>query len=159
MSTKHNKFTHGSGCFNCTRCGIRTRDTGQFQDGCDRNHPMCQKCYDMAGAENSVLDGHMSQEDFDAEFGAQMKKVDAYSATRKEAKKSLVKSAAKALPTATVSDAEMTAFLKKTLEHPETTEAQKAICLEVLAKLNPHVQGGWYVEGPLAAECAAEVAG
>lgn len=41
----------GRGVFSCESCGHRTRQTG------DSEH-LCEDCYELAGLENGVADGH-----------------------------------------------------------------------------------------------------
>lgn len=45
-------FQKGSGCFICSSCGNRTRVTTQDVD------TVCEDCYELAGLENGVADGH-----------------------------------------------------------------------------------------------------
>lgn len=48
-----NRFTRGSGAYQCNCCGRITRSTGR---GDNENADMCAECYDLAGEENSLLD-------------------------------------------------------------------------------------------------------
>ncbi len=51
-STRHSRFQRGSGAFDCSNCGRSTRDTGD--NGQCR---LCPQCFDLAGYENSLVDG------------------------------------------------------------------------------------------------------
>ena len=53
---KFNRFTKGTGVYTCGCCGRRTRDTG---DGAING--LCSTCYDLAGFENSIMDGYQSE--------------------------------------------------------------------------------------------------
>jgi len=44
------------GAFNCVTCGGRTRECGQ------ENNQICAECYEIAGYENSIQDGHETPE-------------------------------------------------------------------------------------------------
>ena len=57
-------FEVGSGCYICHICKKRTRSTGR---GDNENLGMCADCYDICGLENSLSDGVISQEEFDAQ--------------------------------------------------------------------------------------------
>lgn len=48
-----NRFQKGSGVFTCKCCKRQTRDTGDSNT--DLRH--CHECYELAGIENSYLDG------------------------------------------------------------------------------------------------------
>lgn len=49
---RHNHFQRfGRGVFNCDTCGRSTREAGQGNDH------LCPQCWELAGWENSVLDG------------------------------------------------------------------------------------------------------
>jgi ribosome-binding protein aMBF1 (putative translation factor) len=54
MGMKINKFYKGSAVFKCKVCGRGTRDTGVQSAGND----ICPQCYDLAGIENEINDGH-----------------------------------------------------------------------------------------------------
>jgi hypothetical protein len=65
MDAKITKFQKGTNvgtrfCQHCKRVVWASR----YERGCD----CCKECYDYFGAENSVSDGLMTQEEFDAEF-------------------------------------------------------------------------------------------
>lgn len=64
MSTR-NRFVKGSGCYTCKDCGKKTRSVG---NGDNEHIGLCVRCYDKAGDENSVSDGYMTQEQFDAKW-------------------------------------------------------------------------------------------
>lgn len=49
----------------CRVCGKRTRETGRGEGGCE----LCAVCLEQAGDENSVSDGHMTQDEFVAKWG------------------------------------------------------------------------------------------
>lgn len=53
----NNRFKQGTGCFTCTLCGKRTRQTGKhdyhMQDQCD-------ECIDMCEHENAISDNEGS---------------------------------------------------------------------------------------------------
>ena len=61
-----NRFQKGSGCFECRSCHKKTRATGR---GDNENIGLCERCFDMAGDENSVLDGIMTREEFTEQWG------------------------------------------------------------------------------------------
>lgn len=48
-----NRFAKGSGVYECSCCGRRTRSTGR---GDNENAGSCVECYDLAGEENSLSD-------------------------------------------------------------------------------------------------------
>lgn len=47
------KFRPGETVFKCSSCGIRTRRTSS-----DTAEDICENCYELAGLENGVADGH-----------------------------------------------------------------------------------------------------
>ena len=58
-------FKKGSGCFTCKVCGKKTRATGQN----DNEHlQLCVACFDQAGDENAVSDGHITQAEFNSKY-------------------------------------------------------------------------------------------
>ena len=59
-------FERGSGQYKCRFCHKQTRAT----DRDAANVGSCARCYDMAGDENAVLDGQMTQAEFDAKWNA-----------------------------------------------------------------------------------------
>lgn len=61
----HNRFQRGSGCYKCAECGKLTRSTGR---GDNEHLRLCADCYDKAGDENAVMDGQMTQDQFDARW-------------------------------------------------------------------------------------------
>jgi hypothetical protein len=64
--TPRNRFQKGSGCYVCTVCGKKTRSSGR---GDNEHNRQCERCYDMAGDENAVMDGNMTREQFKAKWG------------------------------------------------------------------------------------------
>jgi len=46
-----NRFQAGSGCYNCSCCGRKTRSTGDEGD-----LSLCFECYEMSGIENLMND-------------------------------------------------------------------------------------------------------
>jgi hypothetical protein len=62
---KHSGFKKGSGCYDCGICGKKTRAI----NGDAEHVGLCVACYEKAGDENAVLDGHMTQDDFNAKYG------------------------------------------------------------------------------------------
>lgn len=48
-----NRFTKGSGCYDCRCCGVKTRDTGGDGSGVK----LCDMCFELAGYDNLVGDG------------------------------------------------------------------------------------------------------
>jgi len=52
-------FRRGSSTYLCAVCGRRTRETGVQSMGNDT----CPQCYELAGIENEISDGHCSLED------------------------------------------------------------------------------------------------
>ncbi len=65
---KANRFQRGSGCYTCAVCKKLTRSTGR---GDNEHVGLCAYCYDKAGDENAVSDGHMTQAEFDAKYPPQ----------------------------------------------------------------------------------------
>jgi ribosome-binding protein aMBF1 (putative translation factor) len=61
---QNSRFQRGSGCYTCKSCGKKTRKTG---DGAELG--LCNRCYEMAGDENAVADGQMTQEEFNQKWG------------------------------------------------------------------------------------------
>lgn len=57
MKTFERNLT-GRSTYTCTCCGRNTRDTGTGEAGAD----CCAFCYEAAGIENSISDGHMTSE-------------------------------------------------------------------------------------------------
>jgi len=53
------KFYRGSSVFKCKVCGRGTRDTGVQSAG----NKICPQCFELAGLENSISDGHESRAD------------------------------------------------------------------------------------------------
>ena len=51
--TDNRRFKQGTGCFTCTLCGKRTRQTGKHQW---HTQEMCDLCIDMGEHENSIND-------------------------------------------------------------------------------------------------------
>jgi hypothetical protein len=63
---KHSGFEKGTGCYECGVCGKKTRSTG---NGDNENAKLCVECWEKAGDENAVMDGLMTQADFNARYG------------------------------------------------------------------------------------------
>lgn len=61
---KNDRFKKGSGVYTCSSCGKRTRDVNREEGQAG----LCARCYEKAGDENSVSDGMMTQEEFDAKW-------------------------------------------------------------------------------------------
>lgn len=59
------RFVKGSGCYECISCKKKTRSTG---NGDNEHARMCVRCYEKAGDENAVADGHMTEEEFNAKW-------------------------------------------------------------------------------------------
>lgn len=53
------KFYRGSAVFTCNVCGRGTRDTGAQSVG----NKICPQCFELAGLENEINDGHSTRED------------------------------------------------------------------------------------------------
>ena len=53
------KFHKGSSTFKCNVCGRTTRDTGVQSAG----NKICPQCYELAGIENEISDGHATREE------------------------------------------------------------------------------------------------
>lgn len=53
------KFYRGSATFTCDVCGRLTRHTGVQSAG----NKLCPQCFDLAGLENGISDGHHTQAD------------------------------------------------------------------------------------------------
>lgn len=64
-ANKNSRFQKGSGCYDCVICGKHTRATGR---GDNEHVNLCVTCYDKAGDENAVSDGHMTREEFNAKW-------------------------------------------------------------------------------------------
>lgn len=52
------KFYRGSTTFKCNVCGRGTRDTGVQSAG----NKICPQCFELAGIENEISDGHSTLE-------------------------------------------------------------------------------------------------
>ena len=52
-------FRRGRSTFKCGQCGRNTRETGAQSLGSD----LCPQCWDLAGLENEVSDGHRTRAD------------------------------------------------------------------------------------------------
>ena len=61
LRAKRKHFQKGSGCYTCVECGKLTRETGECESGCQ----LCRKCYEIAGLENELQDGEITQEEYD----------------------------------------------------------------------------------------------
>lgn len=61
MNKSSNRFAAGSGCYDCNVCGHKTRAT----DPDAASLGQCELCYDLGGWENSLSNGHCTQEEFD----------------------------------------------------------------------------------------------
>jgi hypothetical protein len=48
----NSKFRSGSGVYVCRCCGIRTRETGSGEAGCE----LCVDCFEIAGIDNGIND-------------------------------------------------------------------------------------------------------
>jgi hypothetical protein len=68
---KINKFYRGSATFKCDACGRGTRDTGVQSLG----NKLCPQCYELAGIENSISDGHTTLAEERATIDAYMTTV------------------------------------------------------------------------------------
>ncbi len=66
------RFAKGSGCYTCVSCKKRTRSTGR---GDNEHLRLCERCYEIAGDENAVLDGQMTQAEFDRKWKTQSWKI------------------------------------------------------------------------------------
>ena len=55
MKRVTNRFERGSGLFTCRVCSRKTRSTGR---GDNENCRLCVECFELAGIENSFMDGH-----------------------------------------------------------------------------------------------------
>lgn len=62
---QRNRFQKGSGCYQCVSCKKMTRSVG---NGDCEHIKLCVRCYDMAGDENAVSDGMMTQEEFNKKW-------------------------------------------------------------------------------------------
>lgn len=54
-------FRRGSSTFKCNVCDRLTRDTGVQSFG----NKICPQCYELAGIENGISDGHETREEMD----------------------------------------------------------------------------------------------
>lgn len=54
----------GQSTYVCESCGKRTRETGLGEQGCG----LCAYCFEVGGLENELSDGHITQEQFDAQL-------------------------------------------------------------------------------------------
>lgn len=62
---KNNRFVRtftrtGKTVYTCVECGKQTRETGNGESGLE----LCAFCYDLAGWENSLSDGHIDEAGF-----------------------------------------------------------------------------------------------
>ncbi len=62
---KFNRFEKRSGLYKCKECGKMTRETGGDESSCQ----MCYRCYEIAGYENMLSDGHIDQKEFERLMG------------------------------------------------------------------------------------------
>lgn len=53
-----NRFETGTGCYACNACGRKTRSTG---NGDNENVRLCVQCWELAGIENEISDGHATR--------------------------------------------------------------------------------------------------
>jgi ribosome-binding protein aMBF1 (putative translation factor) len=60
-----NRFQKGSGCFKCELCGKLTRSTGR---GDNELLHLCKDCYDKSSDENAIVDGRMTQKEFNKKW-------------------------------------------------------------------------------------------
>jgi hypothetical protein len=58
-----NRFQRGSGVYTCDVCERKTRNTGQSYSS-----KLCGECWELAGIENEISDGHSTQADRQAEI-------------------------------------------------------------------------------------------
>lgn len=69
MAVATDKFQRnlaGKSTYKCDVCGKNTRDTGRGELGSG----LCAFCCEEAGLENSLSDGHITQEQFDEQLAA-----------------------------------------------------------------------------------------
>ena len=64
MSKKNNRFQGGKAgtTYTCGSCGKVTRETGEEESSCG----LCAYCYLSIGYENSFVDGHISESEFNS---------------------------------------------------------------------------------------------
>ena len=62
--TTNSRFRRGTGCYTCSSCGKRTRNTGDQSLG----STLCPRCWEESGDENMVQDGMMTQAEFDVKW-------------------------------------------------------------------------------------------
>lgn len=60
MNGRVSRFEKGSSTYTCAGCEKLTRDTGEGE----RNVGLCARCYAMAGDDNAVADGQMTEAEF-----------------------------------------------------------------------------------------------
>jgi hypothetical protein len=66
------KFHRGSSTFPCNVCGRLTRDTGVQSAG----NKICPQCYELAGIENSISDGHETLESQKSNIESYVKEIE-----------------------------------------------------------------------------------
>lgn len=64
MANTHSRFLRGSGCYACDVCGRKTRNTGNQS----MSSKTCSECWDLAGIENEISDGHATLAERQAEI-------------------------------------------------------------------------------------------
>jgi len=66
------RFQRGSGVYPCKICGKMTRATGQSEEGVE----LCAYCFEEAGLENSLADGYITEEQYNAQLAQLRKRYD-----------------------------------------------------------------------------------
>lgn len=56
---KTSRFQRGSGCYECDVCGRKTRNVGNQSF----SSKLCSECFDLAGIENEISDGHATAQE------------------------------------------------------------------------------------------------
>lgn len=67
------RFQRGSGCYKCEACGRKTRNTGAQSMG----SKTCEQCWDLAGIENEISDGHETVETLRESIQSLLAKIEA----------------------------------------------------------------------------------
>ena len=70
MSRRNSQYRSGSGVFNCSLCGKKTRETGEGNSSVQ----LCAFCYEEAMLENSLSDGNITKEQFNERLDILKKK-------------------------------------------------------------------------------------
>jgi hypothetical protein len=68
---RNDRFNRGQSVYTCDTCGRKTRYTGAQSVG----SRLCSQCYELAGVENEISDGHRTAADARAQIVALMAEI------------------------------------------------------------------------------------